>query len=301
MIAAESTTKPLPASFTCKLRRLELPWTGKDDIVNGSAQRIPQVRQLTLPLTWVTLGPNWMRTAAGFVTPSKCPAAMPQREKDCYVNGDRFCELMCNSGMNEAQLADKLGFAVQTIRNYLSSTLTKPWKASLKKVHQLATVFNADVRDLMLDIGNTPVDSLTRAIDAAEHRFMGDPLNCRSIAGIWECTSEDVPIPGQLEYTHTIPWAARSEITQTGSRFEAKGLDKDEDVILARGALLENGNFVRFTYFVEHRRLRQYGSGLLEFKGDGKTMEGYFLGRDAGQSTNGLLLAKIIFKLVETL
>ena len=220
-------------------------------------------------------------------------------EKVCYVNGHRLCELLCKADLGEAELAEKLAFSEQTIRNYLTSTPDLPWKASLKKVHQLATEFKVDVRELTLDIATPPADSLSRAIEAADHRFMGDPEKCRSIAGIWDCESADIPIPGQLDYTHTIPWSARAEIIQTGSFFLAKGIDKDEDVVLARGTLLETGNIVRFAYWIEHPRKREYGSGLLVLNGAGNLMEGFFLGRDAGQSSKGLLLAKIVFKLVD--
>jgi hypothetical protein len=84
---------------------------------------------------------------------------------------------------------------------------------------------------------------------------------------------------------------------QVGNTFVARGVDKDEDIVFAEGLLLEGGNFVRFKYFLTHDRLRQYGTGLLEFLGDGQTMQRYFLGRDAGQCRNGIILAKIIFKL----
>jgi hypothetical protein len=42
-------------------------------------------------------------------------------------------------------------------------------------------------------------NGLEKEIRAAEQRFAGSENHCRSIDGNWHATSEDVPIPGQLD------------------------------------------------------------------------------------------------------
>ena len=185
--------------------------------------------------------------------------------------------MLCDAELNTAQLAKSLKLSPTTIANYEASSVHSPHLADTKKLQRIADHLNVSVADLVLD--STCIESgkngLKKEMQAVEDRFAGSANHCRSIAGTWHASSEDVPTPGELEYTHTIPWEASSEIIQLGNTFVARGVDKGEDIVLAEGLLLEGGNFVRFKYFLTHDRLRQYGTGLMEFLGDGQTMQGY--------------------------
>ncbi len=70
-------------------------------------------------------------------------------------------------------------------------------------------------------------------------------------------------------------------IDQSGNAFEVTGDDKDGDAVFAAGNLMEDGNWVRFEYWIDNVRLREYGVGMMHYHGDGATLEGLFLGRDA--------------------
>lgn len=224
---------------------------------------------------------------------------MAKQNGKVYVNGEAIIKLLCEAGISSTQLANLLNLSPTTIANYEASSAHSPHLADTKKLQQIADHFRVTLKGLILAPASieSGKNGLEKEIRAAEQRFAGSENHCRSIAGTWHASSEDVPIPGELEYTHTIPWEASSEIIQVGNTFVARGVDKDEDIVLAEGLLLEGGNFVRFNYFLTHNRLRQYGTGLMEFLGDGQTMQGYFLGRDAGQCRTGIILAKIVFRL----
>ena len=62
--------------------------------------------------------------------------------------------------------------------------------------------------------------------------------------------------------------------------------------------LFENGNWLCFEYWVNNKRLREYGTAMAEHDGDGKTIEGLFVGRDAGHSNRGIVVSKITLQRV---
>lgn len=199
---------------------------------------------------------------------------------------------MLELGLTEETLARKAGVAEQTIRNYLSSCDTQPWNANSKAFRRVCDVLNSKTSELHMELEETTTPNHDEAI-LANQRFIAAPDTVRAIAGKWNAASEDLEIPGYLSYKSRIAWHGQLTIEQTGARFEAFGVDKDQDGVLVTGVLTEHGNYLKFEYYLENPKLRQYGTGMVEYKGDGKTLEGIFIGRDAGHSNIGLVVAKL--------
>ena len=216
-----------------------------------------------------------------------------------YVSGERLLVRMTELGLEEASLASKANVSEQTIRNYLSSTLNQPWTANSKSYERVCVALEVDPTDLRLEMVPPASPNHDRAV-LADQRFLGDPQTVRSIAGHWNASSIDLEIPGFVSYKNPIPWHGQVLIEQFGNRFDASGVDKDGDDVIASGVLLEDGNFMRFDYWIDNSALRQYGTSMVEFKGDGRTIEGIFVGRDAGHSNIGLVIAKLTLTRVET-
>ncbi len=212
--------------------------------------------------------------------------------KVVIVCGQSLLERMTQLNFDEVQLARAAGVSEQTIRNYIGSNLQNPWHADSKSLKKVCVAIKALPEDLLLEIQATESLGLNRSI-VADQRFLGDPETVRSIAGKWNASSADLEVPGYLNYRQPIPWHGTITIEQNGNRFEAYGEDKDGDGVFANGALLEDGNWLRFDYWIDNPMLREYGTAMVEYKGCGKVIEGIFLGRDAGHSNIGLVLARI--------
>lgn len=212
--------------------------------------------------------------------------------KVVIVCGQTLLTRMTQKCFDESQLARAAGVSEQTVRNYVSSSQESPWPADARSFQKVCKAIGALPEELQLALAASQTLEPQRAI-VADQRFLGDPEKVRNIAGKWLATSEDLEVPGYLTYRQPIPWHGTITIEQHGNQFEAYGEDKDGDGVLATGVLLECGNFLRFNYWIDNPMLREYGTAMVEYKGDGKTMEGIFLGRDAGHSSIGLVLARI--------
>ena len=223
------------------------------------------------------------------------------KRTDCrdifFVLGDVLMTAMTERDMTVSQLATRARVAEQTVRNYLNSTKNSPWPVDLKKLRQVCEVLKLDV-DAASSEQKAPTTPHESAGDAADlrFRFVGNPETARSIQGVWDASSIDVEVPGVVTYTDPSPWAGRIEIRQYGNRFEAAGRDMDDDGVFAVGTLLEDGNWVRFEYWIDNDHLREYGTAMVEHKGCGKEMEGVFIGRDHGHSSNGIVVAHLTLK-----
>ena len=215
------------------------------------------------------------------------------------VCGESLLKRMTQKSFDEAQLARAAGVSEQTVRNYVSSSRQNPWHADARSFKKVCKAIEALPEELQLVFRATPSLERQRAI-VADQRFLGDPETVRNIAGKWQATSEDLEVPGYLTYRQPIPWHGTITIEQNGYQFDAFGEDKDGDGVFARGVLLEDGNWLRFDYWIDNSMLREYGTAMVEYRGDGKTMEGIFLGRDAGHSSIGLVLARITLERAST-
>jgi len=229
--------------------------------------------------------------------------ALNKREKtDCrrffFVDGEAILKAMQAKHLTEVQLAKRANVAEQTVRNYIGSTEQNPWPAGSPQFQQVCQV-------LKLDHGKAQIEGAEHSTPhedvgvCADLRFLGDPTTVRRIDGEWRAESVDVEIPGVVTYTNPVPWYAELTIKQYGNRFEARGIDKDDDGVFAVGALLEDGNWIRFEYWIDNLKLREYGTALAEYRGCGRVIEGLFMGRDHGHSSNGMVVAKLTLTRVE--
>lgn len=214
------------------------------------------------------------------------------RDNYVFVDGTKLTALTMENEYSVSELAERAGVAEQTIRNYESSTTASPRAARRDVLQRVADALGASAEDLTLGI-DIPARREDHRAAMADWRFLGDPSTVRSIAGVWDASSRDVEIPGVVTYKHTIDWHGQLTIEQDGAHFIAHGTDKDDDGVFAKGVLLESGNWIRFDYWIDNQALREYGTALAEFKGDGRTIEGLFVGRDAGHSSNGLVVAHL--------
>lgn len=232
----------------------------------------------------------------------KASMASNQSTSDCrrffYVCGERLLARMTELGFDEAKLALKAGVSEQTVRNYLSSTASQPWNANSKSYERVCAALKLESASLRLEMTRPNTPNYDHAM-LADQRFLGDPDTVRSIVGSWHAQSVDLEIPGYLSYKSPIPWHGQIVIEQFGNQFEAHGEDKDGDGVFACGVLMEDGNWLRFDYWIDNTMLREYGTAMVEYKGDGKTIEGIFMGRDAGHSNIGLVVAKLTLTRVD--
>jgi len=197
------------------------------------------------------------------------------------------------AGLDESRLSSLAGVSEQTIRNYLRSTEQSPWIASSQVVQRVSKALKIEANCLKVEIQAADPPATEEEL-ITDMRFMANPTNVRTVAGKWNASSVDLEIPGVITYQRKTDWHAVIEIRQNGNQIEAVGEDKDGDGIFAKGSLYENGNWLRFNYWVDNTRLRQYGAAMVEYKGDGRTIEGIFVGRDGPhESSMGLVVSKI--------
>lgn len=217
-----------------------------------------------------------------------------------YARGDVILRAMTGRGLTVVQLASRAEVAEQTVRNYLNSNEGKPWPVDLEKLKQVCRVLKIEPESSysIREVPTTPRETEGDAADL-RFRFVGDSRTVRSVEGVWDAQSIDKEIPGLITYTDPGPWSAKMTIRQYGNRFEATGKDMGDDGVLAIGTLLENGNWARFEYWVDNTKLREYGTAMVEFKGCGRIMEGLFMGRDHGHSSNGMVVAHLTLTLDE--
>lgn len=207
------------------------------------------------------------------------------RRNPIYIAGDKLVQRMTELGWDEARLAAKAKVCEQTVRNYQDSTPNDPHKVGPKIFHRVCTALGVVPSELTLTLQMPEATVLDR--------FLADPEKALKIAGKWNAVSEDLEIPGFISYTSPIPWHGQVVIETKGNQFKVHGVDKDGDCLRAEGVLLEGGNWLCFHYLIQNERLREYGTSLVNNKGDGKTIEGIFVGRDAGHSNIGLVVAKL--------
>jgi len=215
------------------------------------------------------------------------------------VDGDALMTAMNARQLDEATLARKAGVSEQTIRNYLNSTAARPWAASPASIAKVCSPLGIEAEDIEIEVLAPTAPDTDREL-VADMRFLADPENVRRIDGRWKAVSIDLEIPEFVTYQQTTEWEAELVVTQAGSDFEAKGEDMDGDGVYACGRLFEGGSWIRFNYWIENPRLRQYGVSMVEFKGDGNTIEGLFVGRDGPHDSNkGMVVSKITLTRME--
>lgn len=216
----------------------------------------------------------------------------PGCQSICYINGAKLLDAMLDANLNEKQLARKANVSEQTIRNYQASSKENPRSVRSEVFFRVCDALKLRIEECQLHIEN-PLTPHEEYGVLADRRFLADAQNVRSIAGNWHAQSIDLEVPGVITYKEPIPWNAELSVKQFGNRFEAIGKDKDEDGVYACGTLLENGNWIRFDYWIDNLLLRQYGTALVEYHGCGQVIQGLFLGRDSGHSSNGMVLAQL--------
>lgn len=215
------------------------------------------------------------------------------------ICGNRLLAKMNEMNYTEARLASAAEVSEQTIRNYLTSTANKPWPAKRDQLNRVMKALGAEPEDVQVEVlVPDPPESDRKLL--AEMRFLANPKTVRDVGGKWNAVSQDLQIPGVLTYQRTSEWHGILEVKQQGNHFEAEGEDKDSDAIYASGALFEDGNWLRFHYLIDNARLREYGTAMAMFKGDGKTIEGIFIGRDGPhESSLGLVVSRFVLTRVE--
>lgn len=228
---------------------------------------------------------------------------MPQKQDDDsqmvrYVLGEQLLRCIQEAGLTEEQLAQRACVSPQTVRNYQGSGPDAPWAFKEDKLAAICRVLKCDP-ETMKGVTTRPKMAVDADVELADLRFSGNPDTVRSITGKWRAESIDITIPDFITYTAAVPWHADLEIRQAGNRFEAHGNDKDDDGVFARGTLLESGNWIRFTYWIDNERLREYGTAMVEYKGCGRKMEGLFMGRDCGNSSIGMVVARLTLTRIE--
>lgn len=226
-----------------------------------------------------------------------CDVATVEGKASCrrvfVVSGDRLLAKMTELKLTEAMLADAAGVSEQTIRNYVGSTQQAPWFANSAVIGKVSHALKVAPGDLQVPVLAPDPPNSDRAL-IAEMRFLADPQTVRTIGGMWNAVSIDLEIPGFVTYKRTVHWHAVLEVRQNGNLFEAEGKDKDNDGVFASGTLFEDGNWLRFNYWIDNSRLREYGTAMAEYKGDGKTIDGIFVGRDGPhESSAGLVVSRI--------
>ena len=146
-----------------------------------------------------------------------------------HVCGTSLLQRMEELEWDESRLASKAQVSTQTVRNYLLSTPSHPRKVSPKALERVCSAIGLEPTALRLKAEEN---------EPASHPFLADPCTTRQISGVWNATSEDLEIPGFLTYKEKIPWRGQLVITQTGNRFQAVGIDKDNDGIIVRGTFV---------------------------------------------------------------
>jgi transcriptional regulator with XRE-family HTH domain len=209
-----------------------------------------------------------------------------------YVNGEMILEAITRRDISIEQLAQRASVGESTIRNYINSTEQKPWPAKRRKLAPVCKILELDFDSVQVTLPEPTTPNEDVGV-CADFRFLGDPKTVRRIDGRWKASSIDVEIEGFITYSSPAPWSADLVIEQFGNRFECRGTDKDDDGVFAAGNLMEDGNFIKFDYWIDAPSLREYGVAMVEYKGCGDRMEGLFMGRDHGHSSNGMVVAKL--------
>ncbi len=107
----------------------------------------------------------------------------------------------------------------------------------------------------------------------------------RDVSGTYVMEGHDLEIDGRFKYAYgPKPLGGQVRIKQSGSELKADGTLHDGDTFNFGGEI--DGDFVRGTYVVNNPRERGCGSLFLKYVRDGKSLTGYYLGRDTNHLTD---------------
>jgi transcriptional regulator with XRE-family HTH domain len=181
------------------------------------------------------------------------------------ANGARVVQLREANGWSAEELARKAAIAVDTVERI---------EAGKKPVYR------------------TSLAKVARALGVEIDEISNAPRATRNAQGMWRVSGGDIEVAGYFDLPDgPKTLTAEVEIRQRGFQLEASGPDHHGDIVRFEGYLTEDGGFVRGNYRFVSDRLNGYGVLMLKYLGDGKTMKGFYLGRETGQdSSSGFIM-----------
>lgn len=185
------------------------------------------------------------------------------------ANGPLVRQLRENSCLSLADFASATDLDEKTLRRIEQGGNAYP--SSLRRV---AEILKVPVETIILQpLNNQNCDTVPIPTGGAFWR---------NLSGSWRLCGADLVVPEHFDYK--IPpksFGGELELKQSGHVLRGEGQDQDGDRLSFDGELL-SPDHIRGEYRIENDRMHAVGCMMGVYQGDGRTIRGFYLGRDTG-------------------